>query len=50
MSGEEREGKGQEVEVEVKVEVGEALFIKGSSAFISSSLQGSEKTDVLLVL
>lgn len=30
--------------------VDEALFIKGSSAFISSSLKGSEKTGLLLLL
>jgi len=28
----------------------EALFIKGSSAFINSSLKGSEKTGLLLLL
>lgn len=52
--GREREveglgGEQEEVEA-VKEELGESLFIKGSSAFISSSPEGSEKFGVELPL
>lgn len=46
----EGQGGEQEEEEVVKEELGEALFIKGRSAFISSSPKGSDKFGVELLL